>query len=271
MIVAVFNQSGGVGKSTLTRDLGYELHTRGLKTLLIDADPQGTLGFFFGIYPHGCPKTEMFWSGICGSEDPGQPPIARAKCGISLGLANKTLVADEILLMQQHDPARLLSVLEPLKETYDFILIDCPPRISELTIQILFATDGLLIPVQTEAKSVMMVSEIQEEIARAQRRRKNLKLPQLKILGVVPTLYNPQRVLHRHHLQEIKETVCDHLGYHLFPAIRDLISLAEAGTKAVPLKLYDPKCSVNEDIAQIAAIIAGHVKPKTSLREVVNG
>lgn len=139
-----------------------------------------------------------------------------------------------------------------MRQTYDFILVDCPPKISEITIQVLLASDGLLIPVQPEGKAVTAFAEVQREIALTQERRRNMRLPGIKVLGVVPTLVNPRLLLHRHHLEEIEAGLCAPFGYRMLDPIRHYVAVAEAGTEGIPLGLYDPHCPVNETITHIA-------------------
>ncbi|MGQ9898461.1 MAG: ParA family protein [Acidobacteriota bacterium] len=252
MRVAMFNQSGGVGKTSLTRDLGYELAMRDQRVLVIDADPQGTLGSFLGMEPATRPREDTFWAAVCdGDETP--PRLWLTNFELTIGLANRFLVGDELSLMQQSDPARLLAVVETHLADYDWVLFDCPPKISEVTLQILLAADALLAPVQTEAKSVESFAEVQLEVVKAQRRRKNMRLAPLRVLGVVPTLYNPRLVLHRHHYAELAERICPAFGFHVFGPIRDYIAVSEAGTRRQPLKRYAPQCPAAADVAALAA------------------
>lgn len=254
MRLAVFNQSGGVGKTSLTRDLGYELATRGRRVLLVDADPQGTLGSFLGLEPATRPRAETFWATVCDGDD--APPVVHPTAfGLTLGLANRFLIGDELALMQQSDPARLLATAEAHLTDYDWVLFDCPPKISEITLQILLAADALLAPVQTEAKSVESFAEVQLEIVKAQRRRKNMRLAPLRVLGVVPTLYNPRLVLHRHHYEELARRVCPSFGYPVFAPIRDYVAVSEAGTRRQPLQRYAPKCPAAADVAALATAL----------------
>lgn len=270
--VAVFNQAGGVGKTTLTRDLGFELAGRGSRVLLVDADPQGTLGVFFGETPAERPATDLFWSSICMRGGPkGEPIRIQSEFGVHLGLANHTLIDDEWVLAQQHDPARLLGVFDRLKAEYDLILIDCPPKIAELTHQVLLAADALLIPVQPEGKAVVAFAEVHREILQVQQRRTNMRLPTIEVLGVVPTIFNPRLVLHRHHLEELRDRICASFGYPLFPAIRDYVSVAEAGTQGMPLKAYDARCAANQDVSAVADKLFDQIKVSSPLSEVVNG
>ncbi len=259
MRLAVFNQSGGVGKTSLTRDLGYELALRGQRVLLIDADPQGTLGSFLGLEPATRARADTFWAAVCDGDD--APPVVHATAfDLTLGLANRFLIGDELALMQQNDPARLLAVVETHLNAYDWVLFDCPPKISEITVQILLAVEGLLAPVQTEAKAVESFAEVQLEIAKAQRRRKHMRLAPLRVLGVVPTLYNPRLVLHRHHYAELMRRIGPSFGYPVFAPIRDYVAVSEAGTRRQPLRRYAPKCPAAADVAALATALLGNAE-----------
>ncbi|MBX7224296.1 MAG: ParA family protein [Blastocatellia bacterium] len=268
--IAVFNQSGGVAKTTLTRDLGYELAIRGLKILLIDADPQGTLGEFFGEKPNSKTVEEMFWTKVCRPEYTKRdvPTIIHSRFGLDVGLANRNLTNDEIFLSTQRDPGRMLSVIDTLRPSYDVILIDCSPKISEIIVQTLTAVDGLLIPVQTEGKSMSAFAEVQVEITKTQARRENLRIDPLEIVGVVPTLYSPTKNLHRHHLQELKGH-CERFGIEILGTFRDYIAVAEAGTQKKPLQLHAPTCPAVEDIKQITSVFLK--KSGLHMREVKHG
>lgn len=276
MIVAIFNQAGGVAKTTITRDLGFELAERRTRVLLLDADPQGTLGMFFGMTPSERPETDMFWTRVCSDEEVS-PTIHPTAWNLDIGLSNRTLIDHEIRLTEAKDPARLLAVLDDIKSRYDWIMIDCPPKISELTVQILLAADGLLLPVQTETKAVSNFAEVQVEITKANRRRKNMRLQPLHILGVIPTLYDSRYNLHRDNLAELTNTVCPSLQYRLFPPVRKFISVAEAGMVRRPLKMYDGKCPANQDVELITDMLLNQVQETPKLRssvpfvEVVNG
>src|SRR5262249_1709364 len=131
-VLAICNQAGGVGKTTTTRDLGYELSLRGFKVFLLDADSQGSLGEYFGCHPHGRPESEMFWSPLC-ADSPEKPHLTEAY-GLHIGLSNLLLTKGERLLVQQRNPMKLYGALQECRDSFDFILIDCPPHISEMTV-----------------------------------------------------------------------------------------------------------------------------------------
>lgn len=272
MIIAIFNQAGGVGKSTLTRDLGFELSQMGQKMLLVDGDSQGTLSSFLGMDPGNVAPQETFWHVVANPEKTpsDHPAIAQTKFGMHIGIANRLLTDQEHLLAQQHNQARLLSFLKKLKENYDIILIDCSPKISEVVRQILMASDCLLIPVQTEVKSVSSFYEVHYEIKKAQQRRSDIDKPPLVVLGVVPTLHNPRRSVHVHHLNELKNTTCAAFEYHVYNPVRDYIAVTEAGTQEMPLKLYDSTCPVNLEITAIAQTVLKQISQLNKTEALVN-
>lgn len=252
--IAVCNQAGGVGKSTITRDLGHQLSTGDKRVLLIDADSQGSLGEFLGLRPHEREDAETFWHAVC-SEGNERPAVTQA-FGVSVGIANLGLIRAESRLAEQKNPMRFFGVLKKLAPDFDFVLIDCPPHISEMTVQILCAADEILIPVQTEAKAVWGLAIIQEEIAKSNRRRDDSGRPPLRVTGIVPTLYNPNRKLHAHYLSEIQR-MAGVLETPVFTPFRDYIAVSEACNAGQPLKMYAPNCPANVDMAELAASILG--------------
>lgn len=246
--IAICNQAGGVGKTTTTRDLGYELMLCGCKVFLLDADSQGSLGEYLGCHPHQRPAEEMFWSSLC--NDTSEQPHVVEKYDLQVGLSNLLLAKGERLLVQQRNPMKLYGALQHFQSQFDFILIDCPPHISEMTVQALIAADEILIPVQTEDKAVAGLYLIQEEIIEANKRRLYVR-PPLKLTGILPTLYDARLNLHRHYLGEIHRTA-EQLGCQVFQPVRRAIAVAEACNARLPLKLYSATCPVNEDMEQLA-------------------
>ncbi|MBX7221094.1 MAG: AAA family ATPase [Blastocatellia bacterium] len=249
--IAVFNQAGGVGKTTFVRDFGYELSRRGKKTLIVDADPQGTLGVFMGMEPAIRPETDSFWHSVYSGNETQKPKVLPTGYeNLFVGIANRDLKRGELELMDSEDKGRLRGFLRDIQTEFDFLIFDCPPSISEITVQILFAVDSLIIPVQTEAKAVVAFGEVQVEIAKAQKRRLNLDLPKLQVLGVVPTMYKGQTIISQHHLRETHE-LCEAFGYPPLPAIRDFTKVSAAGTYRVPLMVHDRNCPANRDMEQV--------------------
>lgn len=251
--IAIFNQAGGVGKTTIVRDLGYELASRGYKTLLVDADPQATLSTFFDFNPAERPEADLFWSTIYRGTKGVKPTVFPTQyANLHLGLANRELKRGELELLEAKDQGRLRGFLKLIHSEFEFILFDCSPAISEITIQVLFAVDSLVIPVQTQAKSVVAFGEIQYEIGKAQERRMNMDLSPLGVLGIIPTMFRQATMIQKHHFEEMKN-LCELFDYALLPPIHDSIKVSEAGSFRKPLKNYDKKCRINDDIEQICS------------------
>ncbi|MBX7221572.1 MAG: ParA family protein [Blastocatellia bacterium] len=245
--LAVFNQAGGVGKSTTTRDLGYELATRGQRVLVIDADSQGSLSDFLGLDPYGKPEAEIFWTAVCADMDT-VPPLATA-FGLTVGVSNLSLIEGIERLERMKDHLRFLKVLDGIKADFDVVLIDCPPSVSEMTVQILLAVDELLIPVQPEQKAIAGLVIVQKEIIKANKRRLRIQNP-LRISGIVPTIFNPNLSVHLNNLKYI-ETIAQTLRCPVLPAVRRLTAVTEASTYGQPLKVYKPSSPANDDMARI--------------------
>lgn len=263
-VIAVYNAAGGVAKTTTTRDLSYELAQRSHSVLAIDADSQGTLSDFFGTGPFERDEAELFWTEVCRrprtrldrngdvlTRDVRTPHIIKTDFGVEVGLSNYLLVEFERSLADQRDTARLLSIFESLRSGYDFILVDCAPSISEITIQTLLAVDEILIPVQTESKAVAGFVNVQREINEANERRRSINRPPLRLAGVVPTLFNANRAAHKHYLEKIRE-ISERRGCPMFPPVHDRIAVMEACNARLPVQRYDPACIVTEDMRQLA-------------------
>ncbi|MBX7220163.1 MAG: ParA family protein [Blastocatellia bacterium] len=251
--IAICNQAGGVGKTTTTRDLGFELAERGHRVLVLDADSQGSLGEFLGLNPHRSER-QSIWQFIASEADPAReeppPDMLCEAYGLTVGISNLQLIKLERRLIEQRQPHRLYTILASLGDRFDYVLIDCPPNINEISIQALFAADELIVPVQTEEKAVAGMFLIQEELIETNKRRMPFR-PTLKIAGFLPTRYNPSRNLHKHCLTEIERMTAS-LNCALFDPIREYIAVAEACNAGKPLKLHAPHCPAVRDIQNLA-------------------
>lgn len=177
-IIAVFNQAGGVAKTTLTMNLGYQLAQRGHRVLLIDLDPQASLTTFMGLESY---DLEHIIADALLDEE-GELPIHRDLHGMDLVPANLNLSAVEIQLASvMAREIRLKQALESVRLNYDYIAIDCPPSLGVLSILGLTAATHVLVPV----KAFKGVELLLDTIAKV-RKRVN---PTLEIAGFIPTLY----------------------------------------------------------------------------------
>jgi chromosome partitioning protein len=210
VVIALANQKGGVGKTTTTINIAYVLAQRGKRVLAIDMDPQASLTIYFGQDPRDLEEKHktVYW---CLSRDNIdfndcilRPPTGSAH----LIPASIQLAKAEQEFAQQWDSVSFLKDnLVSIRDQYDFILIDCPPTVTLLTINSLVAANTVLIPVKTDYLSIMGVPLLLETIENV-RRRQN---PQLDIMGVLPTIYNVRNKHDNDALAEIKESLEPHI------------------------------------------------------------
>lgn len=225
-VLAVFNQAGGVGKTTVTMNVGYHLAEDGKRVLLVDMDPQASLTTFMGIDPDKAEKT-VYTALVEGSS----LPIHSDLHSMSLAPANENLSAAEKMLSDEVlKELTLKNVLEPIKKDYDFILLDCPPSLGFLSIMSLLAATHILIPIETEYKALEGTKQLIKTITRV--RKGN---PQLKIAGVIPTIYDARKGQEK----RILEQICQNFAKAtVFSAIPDATDFANASQAHVPLALY---------------------------------
>jgi len=230
-VITVFNQAGGVMKTSLTMNLGYHLHLKKHKTLLIDLDPQGSLTTFMGLEPHEL--EHIVGDAILNEETP--LPIHHDLHGMDLLPANISLSAVELQLASvMAREIRLKQALEPICNQYDFILIDCPPSLGVLSILGLTAGTHVLIPIQTHFKAFKGTELLLDTIKQV---RKHVN-PQLAISGIVPTLYsnaNQDKVILEALEQQLSPLA------KVYPAIPRATAFADAAMSRQPLAVYAPK------------------------------
>lgn len=241
-VIALFNQSGGVGKSTLSMNLGYHVAERGHKVLVVDMDPQGSLTAFMGLEPSDLDVT-VYNSLI--EEVP--LPIHHNIHGMDLVPANIELSGAEVeLVLADMRDLRLKESLEPVLQTYQYILIDCPPTLGILSYISLVAATHVLIPIQTEYKALKGTELLLKTITRVKKKANH----KLKIAGVVPTMHNNTKQAGMS-LQSIESAFAD-LG-PVFDLIPRTTNFANASQAHEPVALYAPNhpaVKVMQKIAQ---------------------
>ena len=189
-ILAIANQKGGVGKTTTAVNLAASLRATRNSVLLVDIDPQGNATMGCGVSKDGPEQTvcELLMDEAAFE----QALVREVGDGFDLLPANGDLVAAEVWLMEnEHQDSRLRELLAPARDAYDFIIIDCPPSLSILTVNALTAADGLVIPMQCEYYALEGLSALVETIE-AIRLKSN---PKLKIEGIVRTMYDSRNKL----------------------------------------------------------------------------
>jgi chromosome partitioning protein len=210
-IIAIANQKGGVGKTTSTLNLGAALQEVGKRVLLVDMDPQGNLSVAAGIvdidacYPSVGDLLALAARGRL-AHGPGiQNAIVRSPSGLDVVPANAALSAAELgLVSALNRESMLASLLKPVEEHYDYILIDCLPSLGLLAINALRAANGIVIPVQADFLAMQGLAQIFETIA-AVREQLN---PDLNILGVLLTLVD-QRTAHAREVVKVVRSSLD--------------------------------------------------------------
>jgi chromosome partitioning protein len=241
-VIAIFNQSGGVSKSTLTMNLGYQLTQLKQRVLLVDLDPQASLTAFMGLEPADLEKT-VYEAILIGESLPIHVGIHQ----MDLAPANINLSGAELeLVVADMREIRLKEALNPVQEKYDLILIDCPPSLGILSYVGLVAATHVLIPIQTQYKALKGTELLLKTISRVRNRANR----NLKIAGIVPTLHDSRTVQGDLSLQTIEEQLSS-IGV-IYPAIPRSVAFADAVQEHLPLALYNPKHPSVKLLIQIA-------------------
>jgi chromosome partitioning protein len=244
--IAISNQKGGTSKTTTAINLGGALADLGKKILLVDADPQGSLGVGFGIDVSRLEKTiyDVMVQGVKLETilRPVRDSIDLAPANIYLSVAELQLAGE----IRRED--RLRNALTPVKDQYDFVLIDCPPSLGLLTINALSAADAVLIPMSCDYYSLVGVRLLLETIGRIQAQLN----PQLKILGVLPTRFD-RRTLHaKEVLDEAREKLAKQKIKVFDTIIRETVRLKEAPIAGKTITEYQSKHPAADDYRVLA-------------------
>ncbi len=230
-IIAVFNQAGGVAKSTMTMNVGYHLALRGVRVLLIDLDPQASLTKFMGLVPAQLQKTV---TNAIVDEEP--LPIHEGIHGMDLSPSNRNLSgAEGQLVSAPMRDLRLKEAIEPVSNSYDFILIDCPPSLGLLSFISLVAATHVLVPIETHLKAFEGTDELLQTLTLV-RNKANRKLA---IVGFVPTRYANQNSADKRALVAIQSQLSS--WGKIFPPIPRATAFVDATEDRVPLAVFEPK------------------------------
>lgn len=232
-ILAIANQKGGVGKTTTTVNLAASLAAKGKKILVVDLDPQGNATTGSGVdkaaVAHGVYRVLL-----------AESPVSQAVCRSDVGNydvlpANRALAGAEVELVQEiAREMRLKNALHEIDGQYDYILIDCPPTLTLLTLNGLVAAQGVIVPMVCEYYALEGISDL---VATLRKIRQAIN-PQLDIVGIVCTMFDGRNRLS----VEVAEQLQTHFGDKVFQTtIPRNVRLAEAPSHGMPALAYDAK------------------------------
>ena len=246
-IIAISNQKGGVGKTTTAINLSACLAEKGKKVLTIDMDPQGNATSGYGINKNELENTIYeLMLGECSVQDVIIKDVIE---NVSIIPANVNLAAIEIELIDTNRKEFILkNEIDFISEKYDFIIIDCPPSLSTLTVNAMTTADSVLVPIQCEYYALEGLSQLIYTVNLV-RERLN---PNLDIEGVVFTMYDSRTNLS----MQVVENVKSNLSQHVFDTVIPRnIRLAEAPSYGIPINKYDAKSAGAEAYDNLAVEI----------------
>lgn len=262
-IYTLVNQKGGVGKTTSAINIGAFLGSFGQKVLVVDIDPQANATSSLGIDKLTVKKGS--YEVMVGIAPIGPSILHNPRLKLSILPSSPSLAGAEVELMDaKNRDFRLREMLKPIEDRYDYILIDCPPSLSILTINgLIAAKDGVLIPVQCEYLALEGLGQLTSTLQRIQRSL----FPDLQVRGVILTMYDGRTRLAMDVVNEVRKFFPDRVFQTIVPRS---IRLAEAPSYGLPITTYAPRSSAARAYSKLATeILKQDGKPIPEISEDV--
>ena len=243
-IFCIANQKGGVGKTTTTVNLAAGLAKIGQRVLLVDLDPRGNATMGSGVDKRGLALS--VYDVLLESASVQEAAVASGPGGYRVLGANRELAGAEVELVElERREKRLKAALDAVQADYDFVLIDCPPSLSMLTLNGLCSAHGVIVPMQCEYFALEGLTDLVNTIKQV---HANLN-PELQIIGLLRVMYDPRITLQA----QVSEQLKGHFGDKVFnTVIPRNVRLAEAPSYGLPGVVFDPAAKGSQAFVEFA-------------------
>ncbi len=247
--IAILANAGGVGKTTLAVHLAYELAKHKVSVGLIDLDPQRALDVFCGLPPASYEQSVV---SVLAKDYKGAWPFISVwdndKIEVCQGHPAMSQLADELVIRRRGEYA-LSDKLKSIPTGHDVLILDCPATLGKICENAVAASSHILVPIQLEMKSISGVADLVQWLLGT---AEELQLdPAPPILGLVPSLYDKSRSIHRQYLEQLPE-VAQQLQIELYPEIRDSAEFKNSSALGIPLQKHRPKHKAAQDFKDLA-------------------
>jgi chromosome partitioning protein len=251
-IFCIANQKGGVGKTTTTVNLAAGLAKIGQRVLMVDLDPQGNATMGSGVDKRKLALS--IYDVLLESASIAEARVRADKCGYDVLGANRDLAGAEVeLVALEHRDKRLKNALAQVKTDYDFVLIDCPPSLSMLTLNGLCSAHGVIVPMQCEYFALEGLTDLVNTIKQV---HANLNAD-LQIIGLLRVMFDPRITLQ----QQVSDQLKAHFGDKVFNAVIPRnVRLAEAPSYGLPGVVFDPQAKGSQAFVEFATEMVDRIK-----------